>query len=120
MLALEVLRWWYSAGYGKLFRKLRHKLSSIGLYFSVPMLLRTLFDPWRRVISYGDNSFIDSLRAILDNTISRFVGFTVRLIVIFAASFSIMILSVIAVVVIILWPLVPIGALALILLGIFG
>jgi hypothetical protein len=85
--------------------------------FSVPLLLRTLFAPWRRIISYGDSSFAEGLQALLDNTISRFVGFGVRLVVLVAAAILITLSVLLSALVIIFWPFLPITAIGLLIRG---
>lgn len=114
---VEFIRWWYGAGWVQVMRSAGQRLRGLALAFSLPILIRTLFAPWRRIISYGDRSFEDSLRALLDNTVSRFVGFGVRLAVLLAALALIIITSLVSLVVIVAWPLLPAVGLALIIRG---
>lgn len=86
--------------------------------FSVSILLRTLFSPWRRIITFPGASLQDHLRAFGDNLISRFVGFIVRVSVLIAAGVTLALLVLLCFVEIVIWPLVPLGALALIVKGI--
>ncbi len=116
MLVLEVITWWYGAGWKGLILRLQNLVNRVWVVFSVPLLIRTLFAPWRRIISYTDNSFIQNIRAALDNAISRFVGFWVRLIVIFTAVLFIIIVIISGIVAVVVWPLLPlVGAGALIM-----
>jgi hypothetical protein len=87
--------------------------------FSLNILLRTLFSPWRRIITYPGASLEARLRAIGDNLVSRAVGFTMRVFVLLAAGLAFVILGVFSVAEIIVWPLVPLAAIGLIVKGLF-
>ena len=117
MLALAFLQWWYGAGWLQLFKRSGQRLKKLLLTFSVPALIMTLFDPWRRVITYGGESIGDKMRAMVDNLVSRCVGFAVRIIVIITALVSVTLLFIASAVEIILWPLLPVLAIALIIRG---
>jgi hypothetical protein len=120
MLAIDLIKWWYSTGWGELINRLRTLLRKVVVTFSVPILLRTLFAPWRRIITYGDESFIAGLKAALDNTVSRFVGFGVRIVVLITALISVAIITSIGVISVVIWPLMPILGIALIAKGLLG
>jgi hypothetical protein len=117
MFMLEFGRWWYGAGWAHVVRSSGERIRGIALAFSLPILIRTLFAPWRRIISYGNHSFEDSLRAMLDNTISRLVGFGVRLAVMLAAIVLIVLTSLLSAIVIICWPLLPLAGIGLVIRG---
>lgn len=113
MLVLEVITWWYGTGWKELILRLQNLVSRVLVVFSVPLLIRTLFSPWRRIITFTDNSFMQNIRAALDNAVSRFVGFWVRLIVIFTALSFIIFIIISGIIAVILWPLLPVlGVLA--------
>jgi hypothetical protein len=118
MLAVEFVRWWYGAGWLRMVRAVRDRIRRIALSFSVPLLLRTLFAPWRRIISYGGDSIADKAKAALDNVVSRAVGFCVRLIVIVVAGISIVFTAVGGGLLIVVWPLAPVLGLILIVRGV--
>ena len=56
--------------------------------FSVIQLTRTLFAPWRRIITYPGASIDEKFKAWGDNVFSRMIGFVVRLGVLIAAFFA--------------------------------
>ena len=120
MLVMELFKWWYGPGYLRLFREIKGGLTRLALTFSAPILIRTLFAPWRRIISPGSSSFIEDLKAMLDNIISRFVGFGVRLVVLITAGILLALGAVLGAVVIVVWPLTPVLGLFLIFKGLIG
>ncbi len=117
MVVVELLQWWYTRGYRHVIRSLGARLRGISLAFSIPLLIRTLFAPWRRVITYGGHSFIDGLKAVLDNTVSRLVGFTMRFLVLLTAGLLVLLVGALGLIAIILWPLLPLLAVGLIVRG---
>ncbi len=117
MLIASFFGWWYGPGW-------RHALNSFGLrikgiseLFSVQQLLRTLFQPWRRIVTVPGSSFEDKLRAWGDNLVSRGIGFVVRSCVLLAAVCTLTAVSLVTVAEIIVWPLVPVLAPVLIVKG---
>jgi hypothetical protein len=118
MLAFELLAWWYGQGWRDAARNIPRMLTSTSHAFSTPTLLRTLFAPWRRIVTYPGSSLDTKVRAFGDNIVSRAVGFAVRLIVLITAFLMIAIVLVIGVLSVVLWPLVPLGVIPLLVLGI--
>lgn len=52
---------------------------SVLIFFSIPVLIRTLFAPWKRDIYTPKNASLDIIfKTIIDNFISRLIGFIVR------------------------------------------
>jgi hypothetical protein len=88
--------------------------------FSVPILLRTLFSPWKRIITYPGSSIDAKIRAFGDNLVSRFVGFTVRLFVLFTAAIMLCVVSAVACIELVVWPLLPILVVVTLVKGITG
>lgn len=117
MLLLEVITWWYGSGWKSVVDRFLGYAQNILVVFSVPLLIRTLFSPWRRIITFTDNSFIQNLKAALDNAVSRFVGLGVRLIVLFTALLILLFTAVSGIIAVIVWPFLPLVALAAIFRG---
>lgn len=93
------------------------RVSTLDEAFSVGILLRTLFLPWRRIISYPGAGLDAKLRAILDNLISRCVGFVVRSFVLLAVAILAIFATAIGLIQIVVWPLIPLTAIAAIVKG---
>lgn len=118
MLAFEFFTWWYGAGWLNTVKRVQLKIRGVSQVFSVGTLLRTLFAPWRRVMSPPGASFQDHLNAFRDNLIGRFVGFTVRVTVLFAAAIVTAFVAVGGAVLCVIWPLMPLLVPASLLWGV--
>jgi hypothetical protein len=117
MLAVAFVRWWYGAGWKQVMANVQLRLKRTADSFSIQTLVRTLFAPWKRIISTPGSGIDAHLRAIGDNMVSRAVGFTVRLTVLFTAGLCLLVLWVAGILQIILWPVVPLAAVGLIIRG---
>jgi hypothetical protein len=117
MLVVGFLQWWYGPGWRDAGNRLAIKMRETYLNFSIPSLLRTLFAPWRRISTPPGSSLEQRLRAILDNAISRAVGFTVRILAILAASAMLIFFAVFGGAFLLLWPVLPLLGPALIVGG---
>ena len=117
MLALAFLSWWYGPGWRDINKKIMMTITRIGETFSVQILLKSLFDPWHRITTETNNGSFINLQAIVDNTVSRFVGFVVRLVVLVAALLLTIIILLIGLGQLIIWPLLPLTAIVTLILG---
>lgn len=104
---LSLFSWWYGAGWRQVAGSIGPRLRSVANDFSVGQLFRTLFAPWRRIITYPGASIIDRFHAWIDNMFSRMIGFVVRFFVLLAAFVSLAAVAVFSIVEIIVWPLLP-------------
>jgi hypothetical protein len=114
---LEMIRWWYGRGWSDCAANAKQRLVVLADTFSVAILLRTLFAPWKRIITYPGAGLEAYFRAMLDNLVSRFIGFFVRIGVLLSAAIVFVLCIVIGFLQIIAWPLVPFAGLALIVWG---
>jgi len=84
---MEFLSWHYSKGLNYYINSWLDSVNSILKYFSLPILLRTLFSPWKRLSAIDKGPGINisrSFEAFTFNLISRGIGALVRLILLFA------------------------------------
>jgi hypothetical protein len=109
MAFIYLLQWWYGAGWRRQVGLVSVRVKRVGKAFSGGILIKTLFSPWKRLVTGTDrNSTLgDKLRAALDNVVSRFVGFMVRSITLLTASLTIVIIFIANIIILILWPVVP-------------
>lgn len=117
MVIMSYLRWWYGAGWRDAARRIPARIHSIYLSFSVPILLGTMFAPWRRIITPGGGSLGQRGRALVDNLVSRVVGFIVRLLALISAGLLIALIGIGGVLLVVLWPLLPIFGVVMIVWG---
>ncbi len=111
MLIVSMFSWWYTSGWRWVITRALARLNTVQRMFSVGILLRTLFSPWKQIIGAPNkNQSLDAkFRMKLDNLISRFVGFGVRSLTLLAALVSLIFVLLIGVVTIALWPLLPLS-----------
>jgi hypothetical protein len=108
MLFLEFFKWWYGAGWAQAAKGAVGLVKKVELSFSVSVLIRTLFAPWKMIITPPGRSFDDKMRAFLDNLVSRTVGFFVRIFSLIAALVLISGAAVMGLMIAFFWPLIPV------------
>lgn len=107
MLPAAFISWWYGAGWRAVQHNVQVRIRRTLATFSVQTLTRTMFAPWKRIITVPGAGIDAKLRAMGDNLVSRAVGFTVRLLVLFVALLALSAVTIGGVLQIVLWPLVP-------------
>ena len=123
MLAVSFLQWWYSRGWGIYFRGFRERLSNIADFFSIGLLVKTLFQPFKQVSAdeAGERGGLQgSLVAFFDRLLSRLIGFIVRTGLIIFGIISMIITFVMGLVLAIVWPCIPILPVAGIIISVTG
>ena len=109
MMLFALLTWWYTAGWARLVGRISGRVESVLESFSVGLLMRTLFDPFRQ-ISAGraqSNSLDAQLRAFGDRLFSRVFGALVRTLFIVLGTMCAIFMGVVGIFQLLLWPLVP-------------
>lgn len=109
MLVLDLLSWWYSRGFSELINGLKERLRDAADFFSIRLLMQNFFSPYRQISAQGTSSSAvnDRMQAFLDSLISRVVGTVVRLFVLLAGIIVIVLQITVGVVMIMIWPLIP-------------
>jgi hypothetical protein len=105
MFALQLLTWWYGRGFGWVIESTFKRANDIRESFSISILLKTWFSPWKQITT--PSSFRNFFQAAIDNIISRFVGATVRTGLLLGSFFAIILALLVGLVVILLWPFLP-------------
>lgn len=122
MLFVALVSWWYGAGWVGQALSLRSQIMNGLDTFSIPLLLRTLFSPFRQISASGVRGPLGvKLRAWFDKLVSRFVGAGVRIIVIAIGLAWLLLIIIVGLLRFLAWPLIPllpIVALILFSLGI--
>jgi hypothetical protein len=109
LLVTSLLRWWYGDGWRQRTQLISNRLDGTIDYFSIDLLVKTLFSPFRQ-ISAGkvDGPIGVQMRAMLDRMFSRVIGAAVRLILLVIAGVVIGLQVAVGFVILIGWALVPI------------
>lgn len=90
MLVADLLSYWYGTEIPKAPRRLHGLILVIADAFSMPLLLRTLFAPWRKdVIPTAGFALPEKIRALGYNLVAVLIGFTVRTFVLFVGSLAV-------------------------------
>lgn len=123
MAIAEMFLWWYTRGWLIFIRKVRGFMLNITDFFSMDSLIRTLFKPFRQISAETanvDSSLDLKFQMFLDRLVSRTVGFCTRLILLIAGCILIIFGGIISLILIILWPFVPLLPIVGIILCIMG
>ena len=123
MLAVSFLQWWYTRGWGIYFAGFRAKMGNLADFFSIGLLLKTLFQPFRQ-ISANENGETGGLQGALvvffDKLLARFIGAIVRIGIIIIGIIAMLVELVFGLALAIVWPCVPLLPIAGIIISSMG
>jgi hypothetical protein len=109
MFLVGILTWWYGNGWRGRAMMVGERIASTNDYFSVGLLLSTLFSPFRQISAGSvDGPFAVQLRAMVDKLISRIIGAIVRSFMIVFGLIIICLQTVFGGIVLVLWAVIPI------------
>ncbi len=116
MYFVDLLKWWYGAGWMEQWQLVGKRVSTLAQTFSGGTLLRTLFAPWKQIVTEksANDGIEEKFRALGDNLMSRTVGFFVRIFTLIAAAVSIIVFGMVNTAIAVAWPLAPLASIALI------
>ena len=121
MFIVGLLTWWYGMGWRQRVGIVKERLASTLDYFSIDLLLKTLFSPFRQISAGKVNGPLAvRWRAFVDRLVSRCIGAIVRLIIIMVGIVIILFFSLIGLLSLALWavvPVLPIIGVAMMLIG---
>lgn len=108
MFVVGVISWWYSDGWKWRLSVLREKIARTLDFFSIGLLARTLFSPFRQISAGSVRGPLGvKFRAFTDRLISRCIGAMVRSAMILVGIGAIIIHTIIGGIIIIGWGLLP-------------
>lgn len=124
LLVTEMLRWWYTVGWRGRAKLIAVQLDGTMDYFSMDLLLKTLFAPFRQ-ISAGtiDGSLEIKLRALVDKLFSRVIGAFIRLTILVIGLIVIFMQAILGCLILVGWgllPLLPIIGITISTIGVTG
>jgi hypothetical protein len=109
MFVVGILSWWYSAGWRQRFMMLKERLANTIDYFSIDLLAKTLFSPFRQISAGKVNGPLGvKLHAFFDRLISRMIGAMVRSTMIIVGVAAIFLYSAIGVISLLVWAFIPV------------
>jgi len=108
MLALALFSWWYTTAWKNLAQQIERRVDRCLDFFSVGLLFRTLFDPFRQISAGSVRGSMDvKMRAFADRSFSRVFGAFVRTLFIVLGLLTSAVLIIVGFVQLLLWPIVP-------------
>lgn len=118
MLPISMIQWWYTRGWKITSSKLSDRFKNAADFFSIRLLVGNMFAPFRQ-ISAGETSTSNMwLSVILDKLLSRVVGAFIRFFLLIAGVVTIIFQAVGGILLVLLWPLIPLAPLVCIILAI--
>jgi hypothetical protein len=113
MFIVGMISWWYTLGWRRLAVTIAEKLSATEDYFSIDILLGSLFAPYKQISASGSSigTFQDKLRDWSDKQFSRVFGAIIRLFLIVLGLAWMAIQALVGGVLLVLWPLAPVAPL---------
>lgn len=110
MFIVGLLTWWYGAGWKKFGQILINKLTVTEDFFSIDMLLGSIFAPFKQIsaTSGSGGTLQMKLQAWFDKQFSRLIGAIIRLLLIIVGAGWLLLQMTIDIVLMILWPVLPI------------
>jgi len=110
MVMFSMLTWWYLDGFKDQFNRVKKMLVGVSDKFSISLLLKTLFNPFRMIDadqSYGP-SLSGRIKAWLDRLISRMIGFFIRTVVVIIGTFILILTLIACILRVVFWLVIPI------------
>ena len=118
MAILFMLGWWYGKGWAWALGKIGTGISQVGKTFAVSNLLKTWFAPWKQITT--TSTFQTFFQSLIDNTISRMIGFIIRSFMLFIALVWAAVITVFGVIMVVIWPFIPLAIVILPILYLSG
>lgn len=121
VVSATYLRWVYGEGFFEFLRAWRNYQWFFYHFFSMGILTKTLFAPWKRIQEKGGRGFDPGLflQRLVINILLRLVGFFIRMIVILAGLLAELVLFIVAFVMFLLFVASPVAVPAMLILGVF-
>ena len=120
-ISFNYLVWHYGRAILEFSHIYKNILTFLINFFSIPILLRSLLAPWRRMgEDYPKNvfkSFEDVAAVLVVNLIMRIVGLVMRVIVIVFGTLFVTVVALFYPILLVLWLLLPLILIILIMLG---
>lgn len=114
----DIFGWWYSKGIRDFFDYLFAFLVKITDIFSVKLLFRTYFSPWKRDLVSSEGLPLNGIiQVALSNLVSRLIGFLIKTVILFIYLIVLAIFVVLSLFLIFVWLFLPLISIAGIIYG---
>ena len=121
MFLVGLLSWWYGDGLFARIRTIKNRIASVLDFFSIFILIRTLFSPYKQISAAGDFDKSETwLQIFADKLISRLIGFFARVSLIIIGVIAIIFQILFSIILIIFWlilPIIPVAGLIMYVIG---
>jgi hypothetical protein len=108
MIIVWALSWWYGAGWKSRLAEIMEQLESSYDYFSIGLLAKTFFAPFRQISAGRVRGPLDvQVRAFFDRLISRVIGSVVRSVLIVIGIAWLIVQTGVGILTLAIWPVVP-------------
>lgn len=108
MLLVGFFGWWYNAGWRGQVSRIGNTLTRTNDWFSIPLLIKTFFAPFRQISANEVGNDIGSnFRAWGDLLFSRLIGAFMRFFMIIFGSIALFLVLIFSLIRLALWPLFP-------------
>lgn len=118
---ISYISWHYTSAIREIFVVWRNFILFLWEAFSVPLLVRTFFSPWKRLDEEKPDLFKPKafLSALIINIFTRMIGAIFRFIVLMISFISLFIVLVAGALMFLLWPFMPVILLAGLVVGLY-
>ena len=122
MLMVGFLQWWYTRGWARFMEGFLNRLRGLTDFFSLGLLVKTFFSPFRQISAYGDDnaSLQQQFAQFWDKMLSRIIGAVVRFMIIIGGIVTLFVVTTVGFVLTLAWPLMPLMPIAGVVLSIMG
>ena len=122
MLLISLVSWWYTGGLGSRIKSLLAGLSRTLDRFSIGLLLKTLFAPFRQIsAANAATAPMDvRFRMFFDRTFSRMVGAVMRSMMIITGTIVLIVQTAVSLILIglhVVLPLLPVAGILMLIIG---
>ena len=108
MFLVGLLSWWYSDGWIDRVRMMRNRLISVADFFSIGLLVSTLFSPFRQISADSTAmSLSDHIHIFFDKLLSRIIGSIVRSFMIITGLIVMLFQSILGIIILSSWLIIP-------------
>ena len=108
VMVAEVFAWWYTTGWMRLIHGAAARIQGVLDFFSVKLLLGTLFDPFRQIDAGRVRGSLQvELRAFGNRLFSRTVGFFIRTVTVLCGLICAVVMTIVGLLQLLLWPILP-------------